>query len=208
MKFRASSDPDSETGESAMDREQRRNATGDSASSGTSSGVRGTRGSARVTFELQPRARRRGSPALHNSAAKCGCITTILLRPSRADTVASRPTLPLSRCSGVAGSLCYPARHNGIIGASEPRTSCPPQSRGARLWGGPAPRQRRRGRGSLTSRRAEPPPRPSRPRPRGSSSRARPSGRRSCSSSASCRARPGCRCPDRWRAPSRSPGWA
>ncbi len=42
-----------------MGREQRRYATGGTVSSGTSSGVRETRGNTRVTFELRPSARHR-----------------------------------------------------------------------------------------------------------------------------------------------------
>ena len=66
-----------------MDREQRRFATGGTVSSGTSSGVRETRGNARVTFEVQPRPRRRGSPALHNSAENFGWITAHALTRER-----------------------------------------------------------------------------------------------------------------------------
>ena len=90
-----------------MDREQRRFVTGGSASSAKTSGVRGTRGNARVTFELQPSARRRGLGGAAQQRAKVRLDNETHVHPRTPSVKSSVGRAQQTRAS--AASECSPA---------------------------------------------------------------------------------------------------
>lgn len=99
-----------DSGESAMGREQRRFATGGSASSAKSVGWIETRGNARVAFELHPSARRCGLGGAAQQCAKVRLYNGLAFNSERQEPV-DRMVSP-NRRAGCA---------NGIVGCSVQR---------------------------------------------------------------------------------------